>query len=52
VKKLFVFVLLGPLFAIPGEILNQILARQNVRASRSTMISYVVLLAMGFFIEK
>ncbi len=51
-KKLPVFVLLGLAFAIPGEILNQILARRNVRAFGSTLISYSVLLVIGFFVEK
>jgi hypothetical protein len=31
-KRLVWFVLLGLSFAVPGEILNQILARQNVAA--------------------
>ena len=44
-KRLFIFVLLGLAFAAPGEVLNQILARQNVRAFGSTMTSYTVLLA-------
>lgn len=48
-KKLLIFTSLGLLFAAPGEVLNQILARQNVRAFRSTMISYGVLLLIGFF---
>ena len=39
-------------FAGPGEVLNQILARQNVQAFRSTMISYAVLLLIGFFVGK
>src|SRR4051812_39387041 len=51
-RKLLVFVLLGLLFAVPGEVLNQILARRNVRAFRSTMISYAVLLIIAFFVEK
>jgi hypothetical protein len=51
-KKLLIFVLLGLLFAAPGEILNQILARQNVRAFGSTMISYAVLLVVAFFVGK
>lgn len=49
-KKLLSFVLLGLLFAAPGEVLNQILARQNVRAFRSTMISYAVLLLIGYLV--
>jgi hypothetical protein len=48
-NKLLIFVLLGLLFAVPGEVLNQILARHNVRAFRSTMISYTVLLLIGYF---
>lgn len=51
-KQLLIFVLLGLLFAAPGEILNQILARHNIRAFRSTMISYVGLLLIGFFVGK
>ena len=51
-KKLLIFVLLGLLFAAPGEVLNQILARHNVRAFRSTMISYTVLLLIGYFVGK
>jgi hypothetical protein len=51
-KKLLTFVLLGLLFATPGEVLNQILSRHNLRAFRSTMISYSVLLVIGFFVEK
>jgi len=46
------FVLLGLGFAAPGEVLNQILARHNVRAFSSTMISYTVLLMVGFFVGK
>ncbi len=49
-KKLLTFVLLGLGFAAPGEILNQILARRNVRAFASTIISYAVLLLVGFFV--
>jgi hypothetical protein len=51
-KKLLIFISLGLLFAAPGEILNQILARENVRAFGSTMISYALLLLIGFFIGK
>jgi hypothetical protein len=51
-KALLIFILLGLFFAAPGEVLNQILARQNVRAFRSTMVSYVVLLVIGFFVGK
>ena len=51
-KKVLIFISLGLLFAAPGEILNQILARQNVSAFRSTMMSYAVLLLIGFFADK
>ncbi len=51
-RKLVTFILLGLGFAAPGEILNQILARHNVRAFGSTMISYTGLLLIGFFVEK
>lgn len=51
-KRMATFVVLGLLFAAPGEVLNQILARHNVRAFGSTMISYTVLLVIGFFVEK
>jgi hypothetical protein len=51
-NKLLIFVLLGLLFAAPGEVLNQILAGHNVRAFRSTMISYTVLLLIGYFVGK
>jgi hypothetical protein len=51
-RPLLFFVFLGLLFAAPGEILNQILARQNIRAFRSTMISYAVLLLIGFFVGR
>jgi len=49
-KELLIFVLLGLLVAAPGEVLNQILARHNVQAFRSTMISYTVLLLIGYFV--
>jgi hypothetical protein len=49
-KKLFAFIFLGLLFAIPGEILNQILSRQDPRAFGSTLISYTILLLIGFFV--
>lgn len=51
-KKLLVFIFLGLFFAAPGEVLNQILARHDVRAFRTTMISYAVLLFIGFFMNK
>ena len=47
--KLLCFVCLGFLFAIPGEILNQLLSRQDPRGFRNTMISYFVLLVIGYF---
>jgi hypothetical protein len=50
VKNTAIFVLLGLLFAAPGEVLNQILARQSFQAFRSTMVSYAVLLVVGFFV--
>ena len=52
VQRLCIFILLGLLLAAPGEILNQILARNDVRAFRTTMISYSVLLLVGFFVGK
>jgi len=51
-KKLVVFILLGLGFSVPGEILNQILARHDLRAFGSTMVSYVALLFIGFFVER
>jgi putative flippase GtrA len=51
-KKLLIFVLLGLLFAAPGEVLNQILSRHNLPAFRSTMFSYSVLLVIGYFADK
>lgn len=52
VKRLLLFIAFGLLATIPGEILNQILARHDLRAFRSTMISYVILLFIGFFVGK
>jgi hypothetical protein len=52
VKKLLIFILLGLGVAAPGEVLNQILARQNILAFRATMTSYAVLLLVGFFVGK
>ena len=52
VQRLCVFILLGLLLAVPGEILNQILARNDVRAFRITLTSYSILLFVGFFIGK
>lgn len=51
-KKLLMFVLLGLAFAAPGEVLNQILTKQNLRAFGSTMISYTVLLLVGLLVGK
>ncbi len=51
-KRLLIFILLGLGFAAPAELLNQILARQNPQAFRSTMTSYAVLLFIGFFVGK
>lgn len=44
------FVGIGLLLAAPGEVLNQILARHNLVAFRQAMISYAVLLLIGFFV--
>lgn len=49
-KPLLIFILLGLCFAIPGEILNQVLSKHNVAAFGSTMVSYVVLLVFGSMI--
>lgn len=51
-KQLVLFIAIGLMTSIPGEILNQILARHDVRAFRSTMVSYVILLFIGFFVGK
>jgi hypothetical protein len=51
-KQLVMFVLLGLLFAAPGEVLNQILARHSFAAFRNTLISYAVLLVIGYFVGK
>ena len=51
-KRLLLFITIGLLTTIPGEILNQVLARHDLRAFRSTMISYVILLFIGFFVAK
>ncbi len=50
IQKLCAFVALGLLFATPGEILNQILARQDPDAFRHTLVSYAVLLIVGYFV--
>ncbi|HET7873015.1 MAG TPA: hypothetical protein VFL42_10930 [Terriglobales bacterium] len=49
-KKLVLFILVGLLSAIPGEVLNQILSRQNPGAFRTTLLSYSILLFIGFFV--
>jgi hypothetical protein len=49
---LIAFVALGLLFAVPGEVLNQILARRDLRAFRTTMVGYAVLLVVGFFVGR
>jgi hypothetical protein len=49
-RRLLCFVSLGFVFAVPGEILNQILSRQDPRAFRSTLTSYLVLLVIGYFV--
>ena len=51
-KRLVPFIACGLLTTIPGEILNQVLARHDLGAFRSTMISDVVLLFIGFFVAK
>jgi hypothetical protein len=51
-QRLCIFILLGLLLAAPGEILNQILARHDLRAFRTTMFSYFILLFIGFFVGK
>jgi hypothetical protein len=52
INRLCVFIVLGLLLAAPGEVLNQILAHNDVRAFRTTMISYSILLFVGFFVGK
>ncbi|MBU6401799.1 MAG: hypothetical protein KGS61_15890 [Verrucomicrobia bacterium] len=49
-KRFFEFVALGLLLAAPGEVLNQILARHDVRAFRATLVSYSGLLFVGYFV--
>jgi hypothetical protein len=51
-KRLLLFITIGLLTTIPGEVLNQILARHDLRAFRSTMIRYIVLLFIGYFVAK
>lgn len=52
ISQLCAFILLGLLLAAPGEVLNQILARHDARAFRTTMTSYSILLCVGFFVGK
>jgi hypothetical protein len=47
-QRLPVFVVLGLLFATPGEVLNQLLARRDPVAFRHTLVSYAVLLVLGY----
>lgn len=49
-KRLLLFIAFGLLTTIPGEFLNQILARHDMRAFRSTMVSYALLLFIGYFV--
>jgi hypothetical protein len=51
-RRLLLFISLGLVFAAPGEVLNQVLARHSVQAFGSTMISYAVLFPIGFLVEK
>jgi hypothetical protein len=51
-RKLLTFILLGLLLAAPGEVLNQILARRDLRAFRTTLFSYAILLLVAFFVCK
>ena len=51
-QRLCIFILLGLLLAAPCEILNQILARHDVSAFRTTMFSYSILLFIGFSVGK
>lgn len=51
-SNLLIFVLFGLAFAVPGEVLNQVLARGHPRAFLSTMFSYSVLLVIGFFVNR
>ena len=47
--RLVRFILLGLLLSAPGEVLNQILARHDVKAFWTTLFSYSILLFLGFF---
>ncbi len=52
-KRLSKFILIGLLFAAyPGEIANQLIVHKTVWGFISTMIYYVVLLDIGYFINK
>jgi hypothetical protein len=46
------YIVLGLFLAAPGEVLNQLLARQNPLAFVHTLLSYSVLLLAGFFVGK
>ncbi len=50
--KLLLFVVLGLMLAAPGEILNQILARNDPSAFGTTLVSYSILLLAGWFVGK
>jgi|SRR5579871_2830510 len=50
--KLIPYILFGLMFAVPGEILNQIISRHNLGAFKATLISYTVLLFLGYFVGK
>jgi hypothetical protein len=39
------------MLAAPGEVLNQVLARHNLPAFRSTLTTYSILLLVGFFVR-
>jgi hypothetical protein len=48
----WIFVLFGLALAAPAEVLNQVLARGNPPAFLNTMISYFVLLVIGYFVNQ
>jgi hypothetical protein len=47
--RLFRFIGFGFVFAIPGEILNQLLSRRDPSGFRNTLFSYFILLLIGYF---
>lgn len=49
-KQFFCFVGIGLVSTIPGELLNQLLSHRNPRAFGVTMISYTVLMVVGYFV--